>query len=180
MPLEKDVAKHSVEYKGRVYSWLTKVNEGAAYHYHTETCKKNGCEGTDLSCRLHFPRLLVRQSHFPPGSDGSIFLLRRDQGNIVPYCRALMMAVPGNQMISIVADNGRFIREHHLWKEAVKKGSEVRAAGLSFSIHGWGGGLVGQFCQILILQSLIAPHLLCPPSYRPWSQKRSIQMYKGQ
>jgi hypothetical protein len=116
-----------LEYKAQVYAWLTKVLEGAVYHYHTETCKKKGCDGTDASCRLEYPRLLVKASHFPEGSDGSIFLLRRDQGNVVSFCRALMMAVPGNQSITMVAEDSRDVRRRHLWNEARKKGSQVRA-----------------------------------------------------
>jgi hypothetical protein len=55
-------------------------------------------------------------------------LLRRNRGNIVPYCRALMMAVPGNHMISLVPELSRFIRDMHLYMLAKKNNQEVRSS----------------------------------------------------
>ena len=53
------------------------------------------------------------------------FLLRRTQGNIVPYNRALMMAVPGNHMISLLPELSRYIRERYIWEMAQASGKEV-------------------------------------------------------
>lgn len=125
LPLKRKSTK--VKHKQRIHAWLARVLKGCNWHHHTETCKKNGHDGTDHSCRLQEPRLLVGESHFIEGSSGTTFLLRRDQGNMVSYCRPLMMAVPGNQMISLVPEISRHVREHHLWEVAVKaKKTEVR------------------------------------------------------
>ena len=75
-------------------------------------------------------RLLVGLSHFfedakNPKSKGTCFLLRRTQGNIVPYCRALMMAVPGNHMFSLMPEMSRYIRERYIWQLAKEVGKEV-------------------------------------------------------
>ena len=43
---------------------------------------------------MAFMRLLVPFSHFVEETGNTSFLLRRTQGNIVPYCRALMMVCP--------------------------------------------------------------------------------------
>ena len=109
-----------------VLKWLDDVVKGCNWHFHTTTCKKNGCDGTDLSCRLEFMRLLVDESHFLEETNGTGFLLRREQGNIVPYCRALMMAVPGNHMFSILPELSRYVRERYIYEMAKKAGKEVR------------------------------------------------------
>ena len=82
-------------------------------------------------------RLLVAISHFIDSkarplcredsdlSQMAGFLLRRTQGNIVPYNRALMMAVPGNHMISLLPELARYVRERYIWKMAVASGKEV-------------------------------------------------------
>ena len=80
---------------------------------------------------MAFMRLLVGLSHFfedakNPKSKGTCFLLKRTQGNIVPYCRALMMAVPGNHMFSLMPEMSRFIRERYIWQKAKEAGKEVR------------------------------------------------------
>ena len=45
-----------------------------------------------------------------------MFLLRRDQGNLVPFVQALMLAFPGNNTMSLFAERSRDVRRHHLWK----------------------------------------------------------------
>ena len=74
---------------------------------------------------MAFMRLLVANSHFLEDTGGTSFLLRRTQGNIVPYCRALMMAVPGNHMISLLPEMSRYVRERYIWEQAKKAGKEV-------------------------------------------------------
>ena len=66
-----------------------------------------------------------------------MFLLRRDLGNLVPYVQALMLAVPGNNTMSLFSERSRDIRRHHLWKQAKERGdTEVRRekmrAGMGF------------------------------------------------
>ena len=45
-----------------LFSFLKNAVAAAQYHWHYETCKKNGHDGTDESCRLEQPRLIVPQS----------------------------------------------------------------------------------------------------------------------
>lgn len=51
-----------------------------------------------------------------------MFLLRRDQGNLVPYLNSLALALPGNQTMSLFAERSRDIRKHHLWQLDHDKG----------------------------------------------------------
>jgi len=74
---------------------------------------------------MAFMRLLVPFSHFVEETGNTSFLLRRTQGNIVPYCRALMMAVPGNHMISLMPEMSRHVRDKHIWELARQAGKEV-------------------------------------------------------
>ncbi len=45
-----------------LYNVLKGNVESAQLHWHYETCKKNGHEGNDESCRLEQPRLIVNRS----------------------------------------------------------------------------------------------------------------------
>ena len=115
----------------QVKDWLSQVIIGSVWHHHKATCKKNGCEGTDLSCRMAFKRLLVALSHafkHPHTKELAGILLRRTQGNIVPYNRALMMAVPGNHMVSILCEMSRYVRDRYIWQVAKDAGKEVSGA----------------------------------------------------
>jgi hypothetical protein len=123
LPLD-NIGKDGAASKEDLKKWLAEVCR-IVWHHHTITCKKNGCDGTDLSCRMAFMRLLVSFSHFVEGTGNTGFLLRRTQGNIVPYCRALLMAVPGNHMISLMPEMSRFAREKHIWELARQAGKEV-------------------------------------------------------
>ncbi len=49
-----------------LYTFLKNAVVAAQYHWHYETCKKNGHDGTDMSCRLEQPRLIVRVSRYVP------------------------------------------------------------------------------------------------------------------
>jgi len=88
---------------------------GCMVHFHKKTCQKNGCEGTDLSCRMQYPRPLVNVSHF--NEDNCTFLLRRNHGNLVSYCPTWMKAVFGNHNFSLIPEQSRFERE----KEVVRR-----------------------------------------------------------
>ena len=54
--------------------------------------------------------------------NGAMILLRRDQGNLVPYIHALALALPGNQTMSLFAERSRDVRKSHLWKLVNEKG----------------------------------------------------------
>ena len=45
-----------------VYTCLMGAIQSAQMHWHYETCKKNGHDGNDESCRLEQPRLIVNKS----------------------------------------------------------------------------------------------------------------------
>jgi len=93
-------------------------------HKHTSTCEKGGRAGDDSDCRMDYPRLLLLISII---DKTGMFLLKRDLGSIVPYIRALVLASPCNHTMSLASEASRWVREHHLWSEAKKKGmTQVR------------------------------------------------------
>jgi len=101
-----------------VLEWLAKTLNGSMVHSHQATCKKNHCLGTDESCRMDFPRLLVDESYFL--NDHS-FLLRRNHGKLVPFCSAWMRAIPGNHMFSLIPEQSRQVRAEYLYKRMMTK-----------------------------------------------------------
>lgn len=109
--------------------WEEKVVQAAQYHWHSHTCKKNNHDGTDFSCRMQYLRLIIKESVFVPGTKGSCFLLRRDQGNIVPYCRTVLLACPSNHTISLFSEVSRYARQLYLWEEAMRKNPDCKVSG---------------------------------------------------
>ena len=122
LPLDAPLDKAQ---RKRISTYLRASVEAVQQHWHTFTCKKNGCEGTDVSCRLEYIRMLVNITHML--ENDCTFALRRTRGNIVPYIRALMLACPGNHTMSIFAEASRWLRQTYLWhQEHPDGGVEVR------------------------------------------------------
>jgi hypothetical protein len=115
LPLE------SVPTADAVVAHLTDSVNAVQRHCHTRTCAKGHRQGDDSDCRMGFPRPLVNSSHFV-GNDGAI-LLRRDAGDVVPYSRAVMLAMPGNHMFTLLGEIGRWSREHKQWEDMCRDGS---------------------------------------------------------
>ena len=111
--------------RDRMKAYLRKSVMAISQHWHSFTCKKNGCEGTDESCRLEYIRMLVNISHVL--SDDVSFVIRRTRGNIVPYIRALMLACPGNHTMSVFVEASRWFRKRYLWRREHPDASEVRS-----------------------------------------------------
>jgi len=92
-------------------------------HFHKKTCTKNQHDGTDVSCRMEFPRMIVSRSRFLSGND--TFLLRRDTGNLVPFCAAWMKAQFGNHLFSLIAEQGRQERRKAIYRMAKLKDPDI-------------------------------------------------------
>jgi len=95
---------------------LVRGLNGCMVHYHKATCQKNGCDGTDLSCRMEYPRPLVNVSHF--NKDNCTFLLRRNHGNLVAYCPTWMKAIYGNHNFSLIPEQSRHERRKFVCRRA--------------------------------------------------------------
>jgi hypothetical protein len=104
----------------QILDYVTRVVLAVNQHWHKETCKKGDRRGDDTDCRMDYIRLLVSISHVLP--DGNSLLLRRTQGNLVPYLRALMMACPSNHTMQLTCEASRWRRQYHLWQKAVAAG----------------------------------------------------------
>jgi hypothetical protein len=109
----------------QILSWAKDCIKAVNLHWHRDTCKKNGCRGDDLSCRMEYLRLLISMSHFVKekgtDKDSVLFLLHRSQGNIVPFILALMIALPGNHTMSLTGEISRWARQielHNRMKKA--------------------------------------------------------------
>lgn len=120
LPLDKPL---DAAQRKRIAAFLRASVEAINLHWHTFTCKKNGCEGTDVSCRLEYRRMLVNIAHML--EDGCSFAVRRTQGHIVPYIRALMLACPGNHTMSVFAEASRWLRQRYLWEQDHPDADEV-------------------------------------------------------
>lgn len=84
------------------------------YHVHYPTCYKNG----HLICRMGYPRLLVKKS-FPLDKKRQIHMFRRSNGNLVPFCRGLLLANPCNHSMNLTCHGERYARELQLYKDHV-------------------------------------------------------------
>lgn len=89
-------------------------------HVHSHTCAKNGHRGDDMDCRMMYPRCLIQASIILGTAH---LLLRRDHPNIVPFNPAVMLAMPFNHAIYVLADQSRWARRKQLYDEAVAKGN---------------------------------------------------------
>lgn len=79
---------------------------------------------SDDNCRMLFPRV-PRAVSMADASSGHISL-RRDHPHLVPYARALLLALPCNQAVYLTGDDGRYVAEHALWDRTGRKGQPPR------------------------------------------------------
>lgn len=110
--------------KRDILEWLDRVVKAMQFHYHNLSCKKSGGDNTDEACRFAFPRLIALMSFFREA--GTSFVLERQAGPFIPYILSWTMAVPGNTLMNLVSEMGRWYRDHHLWSRDRAKGLEVR------------------------------------------------------
>lgn len=102
----------------KLNNYVTRMAYQCQNHDHTGTCKKGGRKGDDFDCRMAYPRLLVVLS-LMKDVEGS-FLLKRNSATLVPYVRALILALPCNHTMSFASEISRWERDHYLWSEAKK------------------------------------------------------------
>jgi len=116
----------SAEEEADMKSSLVKALQACMVHYHKATCKKNKCEGTDMSCRMEYPRPLVTESEF--GDDNCTFLLRRNHGNIVSYCSTWMKTIYGNHNFSLIPEQSRAERSEAIYRVLRAENPNVSAS----------------------------------------------------
>lgn len=66
------------------------------------------------------PRPYVHQTGTLPGTNALV--VRRTGQFIVPFNRMIMLAQPCNMDCTLLADQGRFMRQHELWRQAKAAG----------------------------------------------------------
>ena len=102
-------------------------------HSHTQTCTKGGYMGTDDDCRMWMPRPYVPQTCLLPGTEAVV--VQRTGKYIVPYNRMLQLAYPCNMDITLLMDQGRYMRQHELWTAASTAGLTEAAEPVPLPIY---------------------------------------------
>jgi hypothetical protein len=108
----------------KLLKWALKVLRSCNIHKHMPTCAKGCRKGDHCDCRMGYDRLLVPKSQRLQ-KDMLMVLLRRNNGMLVPYILALVLACPSNHTMALAMDASRFLREHQVWQDLMDAGEDA-------------------------------------------------------
>jgi hypothetical protein len=92
-----------------VRQYIGDVLRAVQTHHHRPTCAKGQHRADDSGCRMEYPRVLIDSDVVL--RDGVSFLLRRNQGPLVPFMPTLMLGVPSNHVCTLLSEAGRWLRD---------------------------------------------------------------------
>jgi len=94
------------------------------WHSHCFTCAKNGFNASDESCRMAYPRVLLKSSYVDEIT-GSVFL-KRQYGYLVSHNLAIMASFPMNHAVYLMCQPDRWLRDYRMWQQKVLENPDLR------------------------------------------------------